>query len=120
MLSSGLSAFLLGEERVGGLQPRQERGGKEREGNKGKPEHKKREEEEEGMNFVVLTSGLSALLLGEERVGGLQPRQERGGKEREGNEGKREQRKWEEEEEGMNFVVLTSGLPALLLGEERV
>jgi hypothetical protein len=38
----------------------------------------------------VLTSGLSALLLGEERVGGLQPCQERGGKEREGNEGKRE------------------------------
>ncbi len=28
------------------------------------------------MNFVVLTSGLSALLLGEERVGGLQPCQE--------------------------------------------
>jgi hypothetical protein len=41
-----------------------------------------------GRNFVVLTSGLSALLLGEERVGGLQPRQERGGKEEKEMRGK--------------------------------
>ncbi len=76
MLTSGLSALLLGEERVVGLQPRQERGGKERKGNEGKRKQRRREEEELGKNFVVLTSGLSALLLGEERVGGLQPCQE--------------------------------------------
>ncbi len=52
------------------------RGGKEKEGNEETGKQRKREEEEEGRNFVVLTSGLSALLLGEERVGGLQPRQE--------------------------------------------
>ncbi len=52
------------------------RGEKEKEGNEGRRKQSKREEEEAGRNFVVLTSGLSALLLGEERVGGLQPRQE--------------------------------------------
>jgi hypothetical protein len=54
----------------------------------------------------VLTSGLSSLLLGVERVGGLQPRQEREGKEREGNEGKRKHTKREEEEEGGILLCL--------------
>ncbi len=75
LLLASLRFFLARKESEASSLVRKEEERKEKE-MRGKGNRGKGEEEEEWRNFVVLTSGLSSLLLGEERVGGLQPCQE--------------------------------------------